>query len=895
MNPLSRRALAAAVALLALAPAAVLGVDRLVPSAYVTIQAAIDAAGNADVVVVSPGTYVENLIVDGKGCTIRSASGNPEDTIIDGSAASTASRGEPTIAFIGGAQATLRGFTIRGGKAENSSHCTSLPHTGGGICVDGASPTIEANVITANASCTGGNGIGVWERSSPTIRGNRIVANTVSTCSGGGAGGGGIMLEGGSASVLENLIANNDSAMNGGGIAATAGTHRIERNVVRDNHTWGYGGALATDINGRRLSLTLTIAGNLFYGNVATDGTGGLYLDDGTVTMAGNTVAQNGGVQVFATNWGGNATSTDDLIEGSVQCQDGTFGGAGGVIAFRNSLVSGSVTGLGCSFTPGVNGNVSATPRFVAPAAKDFHLRPDSPAVNVGASVSALATLDMDGEARTIGSAPDLGADEFAGLVGASVAPSSHDHGGQKVGTVGLALTTTLRNDGAIPLRVSPVSSSSSEFSATTTCVTPAGIAPGASCTVSLTFRPTVKGARSAIVTVESNAVGSPHAISLSGIGTAPVVSLDPAAVDFGDVRTHTTTKRTITVRNVGDAESTGLAVAVEGTAMSATNGCAGTIAVGASCAIEVSFAPSARGAVTGKVTVTGDGYNVPVEAALAGRGVAPVIQVSATTLPIGAAKVGASKSAPLTISNIGELPLLLSSITTSGEFSHASACGEAVAPAASCVVQVTFAPLDGGSRTGQLQIVHDADGSPTVIPLSGVGQDFSIAAYPTSLSVPSGSVVSMSALVQFEGGWPDAVAVSCTGMPAPGRCLLDPAVVAPGGSGGVAVQLHTSGATVAALAGAGGSLAAAGFLLLPGFGLAAGGRGSRRRRRIALLAAVVATALLAGACSDGGGLPGAPGGPGALGAGTYGITIHAVSAGVERTATVSLTVTARY
>jgi Right handed beta helix region len=317
MHPLSHRALAAAAAVLALAPAAVLGVDRLVPSVYPTIQAAIDAAGNADAVVVSPGTYVENLIVDGKGCTIRSASGNPADTIIDGSAASTGGRGEPTVAFIGSAQATLRGFTIRGGLADNSSRCPNLPHTGGGICIDGASPTIEDNVITGNGSCSGGNGIGVWERSSPTIRRNRIVANTRNLCSGGGAGAGGIMLDGGSADVLENVIEDNDASMDGGGIAATAGTHRIERNVVRNNHTWGFGGALATGINGRRLALSLTLAGNLFHGNTATDGVGGLYFDDGTVTMAGNTAAQNGGVQVYATNWGGNATSTDDVIEGA--------------------------------------------------------------------------------------------------------------------------------------------------------------------------------------------------------------------------------------------------------------------------------------------------------------------------------------------------------------------------------------------------------------------------------------------------------------------------------------------------------------------------------------------------------------------------------------------------
>jgi hypothetical protein len=398
-------------------------------------------------------------------------------------------------------------------------------------------------------------------------------------------------------------------------------------------------------------------------------------------------------------------------------------------------------------------------------------------------------------------------------------------------------------------------------------------------------------------VTVESNAVGSPHAISVSGLGTAPVIALDPPAIDFGDVRTHTTGRRTITVTNAGDAESTGLAVAVQGVGMSATNGCAGPLAMGASCSIEVSFTPSARGAVSGaKLTLTGDGYNLPVEATLEGRGVAPVIQVSTQSIAFGAVKVGASREEPLGISNVGELPLLLSSMETTGEFSPTSACGASVAPGASCSVTMTFSPLHGGDRTGQLQIVHDADGSPTAISLAGVGQDFSIAAYPSSLSVPSGSVVQMSALVQFEGGWSDPVSVTCSGMPSPGACVLAPTSVAPGGNGLVAIELHTSAATLASLAGAGGSLAFAGFLLLPGAGLRAAGRRSRRRR-LPLLAAVAAAAFLAGGCDGGGGLgggiPGPGGGTGKLAPGTYAITIRATSAGVERTATVSLTVTA--
>lgn len=887
MIPLVRRASVAAL-VLAAAPAA--AADRLVPSQYATVQAAIDAAANGDAIVVSPGTYRENLVVDGKNVTIRSLSGDPADTILDGSGASTSSGGEATVAFVGNSRATIGGLTIKGGNGYNATYCV---HTGGGVCVDGASPTIEGNVITGNRACGGGNGLSVVG-GSPVIRRNRIVSNTGGSCSGGGAGGCGVKLEGGSATVVDNLIASNDCAMNGGGVAASAGTHRLERNVIRDNHSWGYGGAIATDINGLRQSLTLTITGNLIHGNRAEKGVGGLYFYTGSATMAGNTVAQNGGIQLYAADWGPSVTSVDDLVDGSAQCVPS------GVITFRNTLVSGAATG--CAFTPGQDGNRSASPRFVASSVQDFHLRPDSPAVDAGVSHAALASLDLDGEARTIGSAPDLGADEHAGLVSATFDPLAQDHGPAKVGTVGPPVITTITNGGASPLRVSPPTSSSSEFSvAGNGCVTPDGIAPGASCTISVVFRPTVKGPRSATVTVESNALGWPHAIAVSGLATAPVIALDAGALDFGDVRTHTSAARTITVTNTGDAPSTGLVVAATG-GFTATNGCAGGIAPGATCAIGVGFAPAARGEATGKITVTGDGYNLPVEATLRGRGVAPVFQASAASVGFGAVKVGATASQVLTISNAGELPLVLSELTASGDFASAGGCGASVAPGASCELGLGFTPTRGGDRAGELRIVHDADGSPATIALAGVGQDFALTAYPSAVSVPPGAVVQMSALVSLQGGWSDPVSLSCEGLPSPGRCLLAPEAFTPSGpTEGIAVELHTSSATLAAVGTAGVPLALAGIVLVPGGALAAG---RARRRRLAFLALAAAAALL-GACSGGGsgGVPGpGPGsgsgsgsGGGQLAPGTYTVTIRATSAGVQRTATVALTVTSAF
>ena len=62
-----------------------------VPGDFVTIQGAIADAGtvNGDEIVVTAGTYVENIDFLGKAITLRSASGDPTDTIIDGGGSGT--------------------------------------------------------------------------------------------------------------------------------------------------------------------------------------------------------------------------------------------------------------------------------------------------------------------------------------------------------------------------------------------------------------------------------------------------------------------------------------------------------------------------------------------------------------------------------------------------------------------------------------------------------------------------------------------------------------------------------------------------------------------------------------------------------------------------------------
>jgi serine protease len=138
-----------------------------VPADQPTIQQAIDAAVTGDVVVVSPGTYKENIDFHGKAIKVRSMSG-PGRTIIDGGNINTV----VNFASGEGAKSVLTGFTIQHGSAS----------FGAGVMLLLASPTIIGNTFRNNAEGSGGFGAGIGgNNASPVIERNTFLNNTCDT------------------------------------------------------------------------------------------------------------------------------------------------------------------------------------------------------------------------------------------------------------------------------------------------------------------------------------------------------------------------------------------------------------------------------------------------------------------------------------------------------------------------------------------------------------------------------------------------------------------------------------------------------------------------------------------------------------------------------------------
>ena len=81
------------------------------------------------------------------------------------------------------------------------------------------------------------------------------------------------------------------------------------------------------------------------------------------------------------------------------------------------------------------------------------------------------------------------------------------------------------------------------------------------------------------------------------------------------------------------------------------------------------------------------------------------------------------SETQVVTLTNTGNAPLVISSITTTGDFRHTSTCGSTVPAAGSCTISIVFKPTQVGTRTGETRIVSNAISSPDLISLNGVGK----------------------------------------------------------------------------------------------------------------------------------------------------------------------------
>jgi parallel beta-helix repeat protein len=190
-----------------------------VPGDYSTIQDAIDNAYAGDEVLVSDGTYPENINFIGKAITVRSVNG-PNVTIIDGGF------NESVVKFINneGVDSVLEGFTIQRG----------LSTLGGGILCEFSSPTITDCIIKENRASSGA---GIYcDSATPTISNCTIILNLADD------NGGGVYYLTSSPSITKCNIGKNRAWGSGGGIYCNNSDPTITNCTITGNEAYGLSG-----------------------------------------------------------------------------------------------------------------------------------------------------------------------------------------------------------------------------------------------------------------------------------------------------------------------------------------------------------------------------------------------------------------------------------------------------------------------------------------------------------------------------------------------------------------------------------------------------------------------------------------------------------------------------
>jgi len=212
-------------------------------SAKSTIQSAVDAAANGDIIVVAAGVYdkggrqtgdATGRVVIDKKITLKGA--DAKTTHIVG--------GKDFRGVFLGSGAVINGFTIRDGNAKGSSWASNC---GGGVYCADATAKIEDCIITNNTAALNGGGVCHGTVIKTKIAGNRL--SDAGSTSNGGAGAFGADLQ--ECSIVENRVPRGENKKYGYG----AGVHscKLSKCDVMSNIGYYCGGAFKSTLRECRI------------------------------------------------------------------------------------------------------------------------------------------------------------------------------------------------------------------------------------------------------------------------------------------------------------------------------------------------------------------------------------------------------------------------------------------------------------------------------------------------------------------------------------------------------------------------------------------------------------------------------------------------------------------
>jgi hypothetical protein len=370
---------------------------------YHTIQAAVNAAANGDIIKVAQGTYSEAVQISQKkvqllggfvgGGDFNSANPQANKTIIEGTSSA------PCILAYIDAQAISGSLTISGFTIRNGQRGIELSGGWSGF-LDNI--LIENNIIENNGMQTDqrGGGIGL-EGNHVTIQNNMIRNNR----SGRGAAIGGTSNALADFLIADNRIENNTGYDDHAGGMFINGTGTITRNIFDGNiaaasFNYGWGGGIV--ITNYDTTKVIVLSHNVWRNNYAPDRGGAVFVDEAAKVLMehelfyNNTTKKSGSAIYVDADWNynssvlymnhctvsGNSTDAGEaalFVQGSIaHIQNSIFWNNGSDFEFIDDApalasltIAYTLTQQGFTGT----GNISADPLFADASNGDFHVK----------------------------------------------------------------------------------------------------------------------------------------------------------------------------------------------------------------------------------------------------------------------------------------------------------------------------------------------------------------------------------------------------------------------------------------------------------------------------------------------------------------------------------------
>lgn len=279
--------------------------------------------------------------------------------------------------------------------------------------------------------------------------------------------------------------------------------------------------------------------------------------------------------------------------------------------------------------------------------------------------------------------------------------------------------TLTIANTGNAPLNVSGItypSGLSGNWNS-------GAIAAGSSQNVTVTFSPTAAMTLTGNIAIASDATSGTNTIAVSGsaVSASRIIGLS-GDMSFGNATVNTTSTRTLTISNTGNSVLNVTDISYSSSAFTG-NWAGGTISPNSSRAVTVSFTPTAATSYSGTITVNSDRTSGANTISASGTGIAVPTRIISmpATLDFGASPVGGTRMLNLSISNTGNSPLNVTSISYPSGLSGETN-GSSIPSGGSRNITVAFQPDAVGSFGGSINVLSDSTAGSGAVTIFGTG-----------------------------------------------------------------------------------------------------------------------------------------------------------------------------